>query len=64
MRFLTLTRAKDGEKIICNVDNISVLYKNDIKGLTVVQFVGGENCYINVLESLETIGKLIEAEWR
>ena len=63
MRFITLTK-KDGEKIYCNADNISVIYGNNIKGLTIVQFVGGENCYMNVLESPETIASLIGIQKR
>lgn len=64
MRFITLTRAKGGGKIYCNVNNISVLYKNDIKGSTIVQFVGGENCYLSVLESPEAIANLIGIQKR
>ena len=61
MKFIILTRPKDGEKIYCNVDNISTFYRNyGDKNKTVVQFVGGEDCYLNVLESPEAIANLIE----
>lgn len=61
MKLIILTRPKDGEKIYCNVDNISVFYRNYAnKEQTIVQFVGGENCYLNVLESPEAIANLIE----
>ena len=61
MRFITLTRPEDGEKIYCNVDNISHFYRNySDRDRTIVQLVGGEDCYLNVLESPEAIANLIE----
>ena len=61
MKFIILTRPNDGEKVYCNVDNISTFYRNyGDKNKTVVQFVRGEDCYINVLESPESIINLIK----
>ena len=61
MKLIKLTRPIDGEKVYCNVDNISNFYRNYCdRDRTIVQFVGGEDCYLNVLESPETIARLIE----
>ena len=60
MKLIILTRPKSGEKVYCNVDNISNFYRNYDRDRTIVQFVGGEDCYLNVLESPEAIAKLIE----
>lgn len=63
MKWIVATRAVDGEKIYVNVSQICAVYRNyNNRNVTIIDFVGDCENYLEVLESLEAIMNLIKGE--
>ncbi len=58
MKLIDVTRQNDGKKIYINPRNVCAVYSNQ-DGSTIIQFQR-ENCYWEVLESVETVAAMIE----
>ena len=61
MRFIIVTRECDGKKVYVNPEPICAIYQHYVKDSTVIQFADDEN-YIEILESVDTIASMVEAE--
>ena len=63
MKWIVATRIADGEKIYVNVSQICAVYgKYTNKNVTIIDFVGDCENYLEVLESPEVIMNLIKGE--
>ena len=63
MKWIVITRYFDGEKIYVNVSQICAVYrKYGNKKVTIIDFVGDCENYLEVLESPEAIMNLIKRE--
>lgn len=58
MILISLTRKSDGKKILVNPKNVFAIYPYH-EDTTVVQSIGDENNYVTVVESVESIEKII-----
>jgi hypothetical protein len=63
MKWITLTRFTARDKAYVNVSQICAVYRkyND-KNVTIIDFVGADEKYLEVLESPESIMNLIKGE--
>ena len=62
MKLITLT-LKNGTKVYVNPAHIAIISQCfDDEGGAIVDFIGGDNTYIKVLESAETVAKRVEEE--
>ena len=63
-RYIMLTKSTDGKRIFANPQNIAFItthYKKKKKqDITIVQFTGRRNNYIEVIESADTVMKLVD----
>ena len=60
-RYIVLTRFIDGKHIFANPQNIAFITTHYKKpNITIIQFTGGEDNYIEVMESIDTVMKLVE----
>lgn len=62
MRFIVMTGYPDGGKIYVNPEKICSISSLCESDATIIQFEGDERSYIMVLESPETIVKIIEGD--
>lgn len=61
MRLITLT-LKSGRKVYINPAHIVTISECFDGEETIVAFIGGDNAYIKVLESAESVTKMVEGE--
>lgn len=61
MRLITLTLKSNGEKVYVNPTHIMIISDYFSDGETTVEFSNGDS-YIRVLESAESIAKMVEGE--
>lgn len=60
-KYIVLTRSGDGERIFVNPQNIAFITTHYKKpNTTKVQFTGNENNYIEIIESIDTVMKLLD----
>lgn len=61
MRMITLTRASDGSKVYVNPEHISMVSSSPLseKGKTIVSTSGDISLYVIVMESPETVVKML-----
>ncbi len=60
-KYIVLTRSGDGERIFVNPQNIAFITTHYKKpNTTKVQFIGSENNYIEIIESIDTVMKLLD----
>ena len=60
-RYIVLTKSIDGEPIFANPQNIAFITTHYKKpDITIIQFTGGEDNYIEVTESIDTVMKLLD----
>lgn len=60
-RYIVLTRTGDGERIFVNPKNIAFItthHKNP--NITIIQLIGCEDYYIESMESIDTVMKLLD----
>lgn len=60
-KYIVLTRSIDGKRIFANPQNIAFItthYKNP--DITIIQFTGNEDNYIEVRESIDVIMNLLD----
>ena len=63
MKWITLTRFTDGGKAYVNASQICAVYeKYSNKNVTIIDFVGDDEKYLEVSESLEAVMNLIKGE--
>lgn len=62
MRLITLTSKRDGSKLYINPSHIMIISEcfGD-EAATIVEFANGDS-YVKVLESAESIAKMVEGE--
>lgn len=61
MRLITLTLKSNGEKVYVNPTHIMIVSKCFDSGEATVEFSNGDS-YIKVLESAESVAKMVEGE--
>lgn len=62
-KYIVLTRSIDGERILANPQNIAFAttrYKKKKSNITLIQFTGSRDNYIEVTESIDTVMKLLD----
>lgn len=60
-KYIVLTRHIDGERIFANIQNIAFITTYYEKpNITVIQFTGGDDNYIEVMESIDTVMGLLD----
>ena len=60
MKMITVTRMVDGEKVYVNPENICAVYPRfDNKEITVIQFSGNDENYLEVIESEDSVACMI-----
>lgn len=63
MKMITVTRMVDGEKVYVNPENICAVYPRfDNKEITVIQFPGNDENYLEVIESVDSVARMMEGE--
>ena len=62
MRLIVLTSQRDGSKVYVNPAHIVTISECLGNEETIVAFAGGDNEYIKVLESAESIARMVEGE--
>ena len=62
MRLITLTRKSDGAKMYVNPEQICAVYPYYKKDSTVIQFVGDNDNFIKVLESVDSIATILQIQ--
>lgn len=61
---ITLSRNSDGAKAYVNPENICAVYPRfDNKEITVIQFPGSDEKYLEVIESADSIAHMIKGMW-
>jgi len=58
--FLRLTMATNGDPVLVNVSQIKAVYKYFGKDTTVVDYAGTDDGYMEVLESVDSITRMIQ----
>ena len=60
-KYIVLTRSTDGERIFANPQNIAFITTHPKKpNITIIWFIGGEDNYMEVMESIDTVGKFLD----
>ena len=59
MRLIVLTSQRDGSKVYVNPAHIVTISECFGGEATIVAFIGGDYAYIKVLESAESIAKMV-----
>jgi hypothetical protein len=62
MRLITVTRKIDGKKMYVTTINICAIYPRYDNDVTCIQFAGAEENYLEVMESVDTVAKMVEGE--
>lgn len=60
-KYIVLTRSTDGKRVFTNPQNIAFItthYKK--QNITIIQFTGDKNNYIEVIEGVDTVMELLE----
>ena len=60
-KYIVLTRSINGERIFANPQNIAFATTHYKKpDISLIQFTGGRDNYIEVVESIDTVMKLLD----
>ena len=63
MRVIIVSRKSDGAKVYVNPENICAVYPRfDNKEITVIQFSGNDENYLEVIESADSVACMMEGE--
>ncbi len=63
MRLIIVSRNIDGAKVYVNPENICAVYPRcDNKELTIIQFPGNDENYLEVIESADSVASMMEDE--
>ena len=63
MRMIIVSRMSDGEKVYVNPENVCAVYPCfDNKEITIIQFSGNDNNYLEVIESVDSVACMMEGE--
>lgn len=63
MRLIIVSRKIDGEKVYVNPENICAVYPRfDNKEITIIQFPGNDENYLEVIESVDSVASMMEGE--
>lgn len=63
MKGIIVSRIVDGAKVYVNPENICAVYPRfDNKEITVIQFPGSDENYLEVIESVDSVACMIEGE--
>lgn len=63
MRVIIVSRRVDGAKIYVNPENICAVYPHfGNEEVTVIQFPGSEENYLEVIESTDSVASMMEGE--
>ncbi len=56
MRMIIVSRKSDGAKVYINPENICAVYPRfDNKEITIIQFTGNDENYLEVIESVDSV---------
>ena len=63
MRMIIVSRKIDGAKVHVNPENICAVYQRyDNKEITIIQFSGSDENYLEVIESADSVAGMMEEE--
>ena len=63
MRMIIVSRMSDGAKVYVNPENVCAVYPRfDNKEITIIQFSGNDNNYLEVIESADSVACMMEGE--
>lgn len=63
MRMIIVSRKIDGAKVYVNPENICAVYQRyDNKEITIIQFSGSDENYLEVIESADSVACMMEGE--
>ena len=62
MRLIIVSRKIDGAMMYVNPENICAVYPRwDNKEITIIQFTGNDENYLEVIESVDSVASIMEA---
>ena len=63
MNVIIVSRKIDGAKVYVNPENICAVYQRyDNKEITIIQFTGSDENYLEVIESADSVAGMMEGE--
>ena len=63
MRLIIVSRKTDVAKVYVNPENICAVYPRfDNKEITIIQFPGNDENYLEVIESADSVASMMEGE--